>query len=223
MAVDEKQNGEDLMEEGLWASCDITWRRSYLSCAFVAAARNGDDEQVMRSPAFRWRNGNGVPAEAPDAVASLAALEEALLGEGWERIDEPRDHWCALRFRRPAIPLANRIAAYHAEGALIAFVEMAPGDEPEEPGPWGVEPVPDFEGLGSGGPKKPSRAEPAEAERLEAERLEVERLEAERLEAEQLEIERAAAARLEAERREVERLEAARLEFERVESERRGG
>ena len=233
MAVDEKQNGEDVMEEGLWARCDITSQRSYASCAFVAVARNGDDEEVMRSPAFRWRKGNEGPVEAPDAVASLAALEEALLVEGWERIDDPRDQWYSLRFRRPAIPLADRIAAYHADGTLMAFVEVEAGDEPEEPGPAAVERVPDLEGLGSAKPKQRSRAEPTESERLEAARLEAERLEAERLEAERasaarLEAERLESARLEAERErleaqrlEAERLEAERLEAERVESERR--
>jgi chemosensory pili system protein ChpA (sensor histidine kinase/response regulator) len=189
--------------------------------------------------------GGGVPEAAEDAVASLATLETALLDDGWERVEEPHDLWYAYRFCRPRVPLTQRIAPYHADGALIAFVEPGIADEPRELDP--VMPGPMAEAKGNKPPKakQPSRAprapereaakrqeearlkaerleaERIEAERLEAERLESERLEAERLEAERLEAERLEAERLEAERREAERREAERLEAERREAERR--
>jgi hypothetical protein len=155
----------------------------------------------MRSPPFRWRRSGSAPSEAQDAVSSLAALEGALVDEGWELVEQPPDPWFAHHFRRPLVPLMQRIAPYRAEGALIAFVE--PGSAPEPP--------PE---------RRETQAEPAEAARLEAERLEAERLEAERLEAERLEAEQLEATRVEAERLEIERLEAERLEAERLEAER---
>lgn len=223
MAVDEQRNRDNTSDRGLWSRCAITWQRSYVSCAFVAVTE-GDGEEVMRSPLFRWRRGGGAPVEAPDAVASLAALEQTLAGEGWERIDEPPDDWYALRFRRSVVPLTQRIAPYRAEGALIAFVEPGSADEPVETGLAIAEPVREVEAE----EPPPTRTErqgpetaPTEAERLEAERLEAERLEAERLEAERLEAERREAERLEAERAEAERVEAERLESERREAQRR--
>jgi hypothetical protein len=232
MAVDERRNPDDLTDQGLWSECAITWQRLHLACAFVAESSDGDE--VLRSAPFRWRRGGGAPVEAPDAVASLAALQEALVGEGWELIDEPQEAWYSRRFRRPLVPLTQRIAAYSADSALIAFVESEPGDEAAEPDQATPESAPEAdeaerreaerldterleaEQLEAGR----QEAERLEAERQEAERLEAERLEAERLEAAQLEAERLEAARLEAERLEAERQEAERLETERLEAER---
>jgi hypothetical protein len=241
MAVDEKRNPDNRSDQDAWSVCEITWQRSYVACAFVAVVR-GDDEEVLRSASFRSRRGGGGPVEAPDAAASLAALEEALIGEGWEPIEEPHDVWYARRFRRSMVPLMQRIAAYRAEGELIAFAGSEPSTVPSaleavtlEPKPEVAddEPAersePDLEEAKRFAGERPAQerleaerveAERVEAERVEAERVEAERLEAERLEAERREVERVEAERLEAERLEAERLEAERLEAERLEAER---
>ena len=226
MAVDEKRNPQNRIDQGVWSECEITWQRSHVTCAFVAFEAGGDGEEVLRSAPFRWRRGGGGPVEAPDAVASLAALEESLIGEGWELIAEPHDKWYARRFRRSVVPLMQRIAPYRAEGALIAFVESEPPDAPAELEPVTSEPMPadldrvrrlEVERFEA----KRREAERLEAERVEAERVEAERRRAERVEAERLEAERVEAERLEAERLEAERVEAERVEAERVEAERR--
>ena len=223
MAVDEQRSQDNPTDQGTWARCAVSWQRSYVSCAFVAVVAGDQGEELVRSPAFRWRKGEGAPVETADAVAALAALEAVLAGEGWERIDEPRDAWYALRFQRSVVPLTQRIAPYRADGALIAFVDPGDGGEPVEPEQAALEPeAPAFEPLTFA-----VDAERAPGDRLESERLEVaERLEAERTEADRIEAQRLAAERLqierheEAARRETERLDAERLETERREAER---
>jgi hypothetical protein len=218
MAVDERRNPHEPVDQGAWSECEITWRRSYLGCAFVAFLKDGDGEEILRSAPFRGRKEGGGPVEAPDAVESLAGLEKTLIDEGWERVEEPRDVWYARRFRRSVVPLTQRIASYHAEGALIAFVGPNSTDQPAEPEPLEPTPEADADKPVSGTTTRPDPG-PAEAKRLEAERREAERQEAELLVAEQVEAERLEAERLEEERLEAERLEAERQEAERLEAE----
>jgi len=139
MAVDEQR----------WAECEITWQRSHVSCSFVAVAR-ADGDEVMRSEPFRRPMRGGEPAEEPGAVARLTALEETLVGEGWERIDAPHGLWYAHRFRRPVVSLTHRIAPYHAGDGPIALVD----------------------------PSAEAGADTVARSRLEAERLEAARIEA---------------------------------------------
>jgi chemosensory pili system protein ChpA (sensor histidine kinase/response regulator) len=206
----------------VWSECEITFQRVRGACAFVAFAQGGDGEEVMRSSLFRRRKGGGAPDETPDAVASLAALEQALTGEGWEPIEEPHDAWYARRFRRSVLPLSQRIAPYRADGALIAFVGPEPSHGAAALEPAALQPMPQiYEDEPEWLYEDHLEAERQKTELLESERLEAERLDTERLEAEQLEAERQKAERLEAARLQAERLEAVRLEAERLEAERR--
>src|SRR5215831_12157310 len=207
MAVDEKRNPDNRSDQGAWSMCEITWQRSYVACVFVALVE-GDDEEVLRSAPFRSRRGGGGPVEAPDAAASLAALEEALIGEGWEPIEEPHDVWYARRFRRSMVPLMQRIAAYRAEGALIAFAGSESAAAPTGLEAVTLEPPPDVAGDEPAREERAATDLPEPGDLEEAKRLAVERLAQERLEAERLEAERLEAERLEAERLEAERIEA---------------
>src|SRR5215471_3615704 len=117
MAVDEKRNPEYPVDQGVWSQCEITWQRHYGSCSWVAVMQDHEREEMVRSPLFRWRR-SGAPTETPQAASCLAALEDWLVSEGWERTDEPQDAWYALRFRRPLLPLTQRIAPYRADSAL---------------------------------------------------------------------------------------------------------
>jgi hypothetical protein len=191
MAVD-SAHGHEVLSPAQWAFCEIGLRRGYASCSFVAVQDGDDREEVARSPQFRYRLGGSSLPEVPEAVSSLTVVKDELAGAGWKLIEEDREPWYALRFRRVTIPLQSRIGAYGTTPDPLLLAREAERLEAE----W------------------------LEAERLEAERLEAERLEAERLEAERLEAERLAAERLEAERLEAERLEAERKEVTRLEGER---
>ena len=238
MAVYDKRTQGDSIDQGVWSHCEITWQRYYVSCSWVAVVDWGDErEDLVRSPAFRWRK-SGAPNSTPEAVSCLAALEEWLVSEGWEPVDEPREAWYALRFRRPLVPLTSRIAPYHGDDALTAFVDPLSGAEPTDVSAGPLELVTSefdeyeaeieaVEPAQANGTDPGSRRDDREAEerlaveRAEAERAEASRREAERLEAVRREAERLEAARLEAERLEAERLEAQRLEVERLLAERR--
>jgi hypothetical protein len=244
MAVDQERNQEYPTDEGVWSRCEITWQRHYGSCSWVAVIQDPQSEEMVRSPLFRWRR-NGAPTETAQAVSSLAALEEWLVSEGWELVDEPRDAWYALHFRRPILPLTQRNAPFRADAALISLVGLPPGPAPADARPRTIDPVtPEVERIERAEPPRPvrkrtrpqgevdgvaaterakeerSKAERLAAERLEAELLEAKRLESERLEAARLEAELLEAERLQAERLKAARLEAARLEAERLEAER---
>jgi hypothetical protein len=238
MAVYDKRTQGDSIDQGVWSQCEITWQRYYVSCSWVAVVDWGDErEDLVRSPAFRWRQ-SGAPNSTPEAVSCLAALEEWLVSEGWEPVDEPREAWYALRFRRPLVPLTSRIAPYHSDDALTPFVDPLSGAEPTDVSAGPLELVTSkldeyeaeieaVEPAQANGTDPGSRRDDREAEerlaveRAEADRAEASRREAEWLEAVRREAERLEAARLEAARLEAQRLEAQRLEIERLLAERR--
>jgi hypothetical protein len=244
MAVYDMRTRGDPVDQSAWSHCEIVCRRSYVSCSWVAVV--DEREEMVRSPAFRWRK-SGPPIETPEAVSCLAALEEWLVSEGWQPLDEPREAWYALRFCRPVVPLNGQIAPYRADSAPIALPDPLSDDEPTDIGPAAVE-LPALEAVDDGEieieielePVEPVQAtqtnggrrraareaeerlavERAEVERADASRREAEWLDAVRSEAERLEAARLRAQRLEAERLDEERREAERLEFERLLAER---
>ena len=192
--------------------CEIALRRGYKSCSFVAVGLDGEREEIGKSPQFRSRLGGAAPAETPEALTCLSALEQELESAGWELIPEERASWYAMRFRRGLVPLSRRIGAY--------ATNAEPSKAPDEEGAAVVAAVNGATSASTRPNTARAKVERPEGERLEAERLEAERLEAERLEAERREAERLEAERVEAERLEAERLEAERLEAERLEAER---
>lgn len=250
MSAHDMQSRHDVAERGgywgeSWERCEITWRRGYVSSAFVAIRQGDEPEHIGSSPSFRLRRSSGVRlVETPEAQSSLARLESELEAKGWERIEDEYGAWYAAHFRRRVVRLRDRIRAYSVgtEPLLFARPDAAVG-EPVASGLALVEPLPaepvDFEAEVEPIKKKRPRSrrlEPVEsdttpldpelydAKRIEVERLPAarlgERLQAERLEATRIEAERLEAERLEAERLEAEHMEAVRLEAERLEAER---
>jgi hypothetical protein len=76
--------------------CEIAFWRGYVSGQFYAHLR-GDAKlsAVATSPTFRCRT--EVPAETEESLAAVAALTDALVGDGWEPAGSGRA-WYAQRF-----------------------------------------------------------------------------------------------------------------------------
>ena len=121
------QNGEE------WRVCEIALRRGYASLSFVAVSQDEEQEEIGKSRQFRVRLGSAAPAQTPEAVSCLSALEQELESAGWRLIPEHRASWYAMRFRRSLVPLSRRIGAYAtdlesppAEPVVAARLSAAP-------------------------------------------------------------------------------------------------
>jgi hypothetical protein len=210
--------------DAAWSLCEVSFRRGYRTGVFIAVSRDDPTEVLAESPRFRWRHGTPTPPELPESLECLAALERELTAAGWEAIDLQRGSWWSLQFRRPSVPLKNRLSGYGvaADDDLVAWLTKQATVAAATDKIFGEEPTSEDAIRATVMLREAMRveAERKEAERREAALLAAERREAARLDTERRETERLEATQRGAERREAERLEAERLEAERLEAER---
>jgi uncharacterized protein len=89
--------GSPTPNPGGWELCEIVCWRGYFKADFYAR-QVGSDDEIERSPMFRWRHDDPPPREGK-FLAAHERLVSRLVNDGWQPLGEARP-WYAQRFRR---------------------------------------------------------------------------------------------------------------------------
>jgi hypothetical protein len=107
---------------GSWELCEIACWRGYLKADFYAR-RVGSDDEIARSPMFRWRGDDPPPREGK-FLAAHEQLVSRLVNNGWQALGDARP-WYAQRFRRRIAGLYD-VATETPPGEPQQAEELAP-------------------------------------------------------------------------------------------------
>jgi hypothetical protein len=124
-----------------WAWCEIEWVRSFRGSEFQARPLTpGGDQNLKRSPLFRWR-GLEPPSEGDaDARQAHETLVRQLVAADWEPVGESGP-WYAERFRRPAA-LPSQLVPHPVPAPVPQVVPPSPELVPTRAAPSPAAPSP---------------------------------------------------------------------------------